>query len=611
LEGVGVTGRPALQRRPRNARGPLPRAGAKHQHAAGLERDEFDQRWGLPDTATYGETITATASDTRLSSFTFYLDGGSTTAAPQFQAFVYQWNAATKEIAGPALYASPVMTAPLGNAFSPVTIPTKGVKLTPGQQYVLFFTTSSVSQPATSSSYRYGALPNTTAYPGGQFVFQNNNTNFAALSASGWSTIAEDLAFAAILGGQLAPSLLVPSLQFGAPVNPTNVAAAIDKFSVGGGQITGGFNNLYLLSGQPLSDALTQLSGEGATGAQQGAFQIMNSFMSTMLDPYVEDRGGFGAAGGSALGYAADDHGLPASMSAYLPTTKGAPAVYEPRWNVWATTFGGVGQFNGDGATGSHDSIARAGGFAAGADYHVEPDTLLGFALAGGGTSWSVSGGLGGGTSDVFQAGAYGARQFGPAYVAGAVAFADSWASTSRTVGVAGLDTLTASFDTQSFGARLEGGYHIASPGQVTLTPYGAVQGQVFRTPAYQEGASSGSAQFALGYAGQTATQTRLELGAWADKTFAFAGGDAINVFGRAAYAHDWQSDPTLTATFLSLANASFVVNGAEESPNLALVTLGAEWRGRNGWSFLAKVDGELGKGTQTIAGTARLRYVW
>jgi outer membrane autotransporter protein len=222
-----------------------------------------------------------------------------------------------------------------------------------------------------------------------------------------------------------------------------------------------------------------------------------------------------------------------------------------------------------------------------------------------------VSGGLGGGTSDVFQAGAYGARQFGPAYVAGAVAFADSWASTSRTVGVAGLDTLTASFDTQSFGARLEGGYHIASPGQVTLTPYGAVQGQVFRTPAYQEGASSGSAQFALGYAGQTATQTRLELGAWADKTFAFAGGDAINVFGRAAYAHDWQSDPTLTATFLSLANASFVVNGAEESPNLALVTLGAEWRGRNGWSFLAKVDGELGKGTQTIAGTARLRYVW
>jgi hypothetical protein len=44
-------------------------------------------------------------------------------------------------------------------------------------------------------------------------------------------------------------------------------------------------------------------------------------------------------------------------------------------------------------------------GFAGGMDYHVAPDTILGFALAGGGTDWALAQGLGGGRSDSFQVG--------------------------------------------------------------------------------------------------------------------------------------------------------------------------------------------------------------
>jgi hypothetical protein len=36
--------------------------------------------------------------------------------------------------------------------------------------------------------------------------------------------------------------------------------------------------------------------------------------------------------------------------------------------------------------TGSNDLTARTVGGAAGLDYHLTPDTVLGFALAGGGT---------------------------------------------------------------------------------------------------------------------------------------------------------------------------------------------------------------------------------
>src|SRR5690349_2903447 len=91
---------------------------------------------------------------------------------------------------------------------------------------------------------------------------------------------------------------------------------------------------------------------------------------------------------------------------------------------------------------------------------------------------------IGGGRSDAFQAGVYGKTNFGPAYVAAALAFANHWMSTDR-YAFAG-DHLTARFNAQSFGGRIETGYRygLASVG---VTPYAAVQAQTFHTPAYNE----------------------------------------------------------------------------------------------------------------------------
>jgi outer membrane autotransporter protein len=103
----------------------------------------------------------------------------------------------------------------------------------------------------------------------------------------------------------------------------------------------------------------------------------------------------------------------------------------------------------------------------------------------------------------------------------------------------------------------------------------------------------------------------RSELGSRFDQVFAQAGGSSVDMFGRVAWAHDWQSNPNLTATFIGLPAASFVVNGAAPPTNLALVTAGAEWRSSNGWSFMAKFDSELAAGSQTYTGTARVKYAW
>ena len=281
-----------------------------------------------------------------------------------------------------------------------------------------------------------------------------------------------------------------------------------------------------------------------------------------------------------------------------------------PRWNAWGAAFGGGVWNAGVASIGSHDTSSAAGGFAAGADYHVSPDTMLGFAVAGSGAGWSLSQGLGGGRSDVFQVGVYGVHDFGPAYVAAALDASNYWTTTNRTVTLPGGGAYAANFDAQSFGARLESGYRLPLTG-FTLTPYGALQAISFQAPAYAESAAAGGPGFALNYASQSATDTRFELGAWADKTFVLADGDALKLFGRAAFVHDWQNNPAVAATFQDLTTATFVVNGARPAPNQALIAVGAEWRFAKNWTLMAKFQGEFGQGSQSYNAAARLSYAW
>jgi outer membrane autotransporter protein len=158
---------------------------------------------------------------------------------------------------------------------------------------------------------------------------------------------------------------------------------------------------------------------------------------------------------------------------------------------------------------GSHDLSARTVGVAAGLDYHLTPDTVLGFALAGGSTDWNLSQGLGSGKSDAFQAGLYGTTRWGPAYLAGAFAFTNHWMSTDR---IAVGDDLTADFNAQSYGGRLEAGYRFATL-YGAIAPYAAIQAQSFHTPSYNE-ADAIPGGFALAFPARDAHDTRSELGA-------------------------------------------------------------------------------------------------
>ena len=383
------------------------------------------------------------------------------------------------------------------------------------------------------------------------------------------------------------------------------VANAIDVFTANGGMLPLGFLNLYNLSPRDLGNALSQIQGETGTGVAQGGIQAMNSFLSLVTNPFLDNR--------------LMPNPPPPQRGLYYKAVKAAQyqAPVDPRrWSIWAAGYGGQTNLSGSASAGSHDLSARAYGFATGLDYRILPSTVVGFALGGGGTNFTVANGFGGGRSDMFQAAVYSVTRIDAAYFSAAIAYGWHQVSTDRTLTVAGLDHLTAGFNANNVGGRIEGGYRFAIPGVHALsgfgiTPYAAFQMQAFYTPSYSETAAAGSSLFALKYQTHTTNVIRTELGAWIDRSFRVDENAILSLRGRAAWAHDAWSDLNYTPSFLALPGSGWTETGAPPPRDLLLASAVAEVSFSNGISLATKFDAELSSHSQTYIGTARVRYTW
>jgi Autotransporter beta-domain len=94
------------------------------------------------------------------------------------------------------------------------------------------------------------------------------------------------------------------------------------------------------------------------------------------------------------------------------------------------------------------------------------------------------------------------------------------------------------------------------------------------------------------------------------DKSFAMPDG-IITLRGRFAWAHDFDPDRSIAATFQTLPGASFVVNGAAQARDSALTTASVEMKWVNGWSAAATFEGEFSNVTSSYAGKGVVRYAW
>ena len=150
------------------------------------------------------------------------------------------------------------------------------------------------------------------------------------------------------------------------------------------------------MSGAALGNALTQISGETATGSQQTTFDAMGLFLGLLTDPFV--------AGATAQGVGCRRGAVERLR---VPPRKSAPRAmpmpcsprrrrvtpFEQRWSAWAAGYGGSQTTDGNATFGSNTVTSSIYGTAVGADYRFSPFTIAGFALAGGGTNFSVANG--------------------------------------------------------------------------------------------------------------------------------------------------------------------------------------------------------------------------
>ncbi|WP_291608686.1 autotransporter domain-containing protein [Bradyrhizobium sp.] len=401
------------------------------------------------------------------------------------------------------------------------------------------------------------------------------------------------------------------SAKYNLNINQRNVASTLQNFWNINGTIPAAFAGLS-------PGGLTQVSGELATGTQQATFDAMNLFVGLLTDPFVIGRNG--GAGGNAgavpfadetsLAYAGRKSGAARDALAKFPTKADVARndLLDNRWSVWGAAFGGGNNTDGNAAVGSNAATVRAFGFAAGADFRISRQTLVGFAFAGGGTNFSVLA-TGSGRSDMFQAGAFIRHNAGPAYVTAAAAWAWQDVTTDRTVTAAGFEQLRAQFNANAITGRIEGGYRYVTP-WMGVTPYAAGQFTSYFLPAYAEQVLAGPGNFALNYAARDVTAGRTELGVRLDKSYAMQSA-ILTLRGRLAWAHDFFTDRSITPVFQTLPGTSFIVYGAAQPHDSALTTASAEMKWLNGWSAAGTFEGQFSDVNRSYAGKGVLRYAW
>jgi uncharacterized protein with beta-barrel porin domain len=84
-----------------------------------------------------------------------------------------------------------------------------------------------------------------------------------------------------------------------------------------------------------------------------------------------------------------------------------------------------------------------------------------------------------------------------------------------------------------------------------------------------------------------------------------------LTLRGRLAWAHDYDPDRAIGATFQTLPGASFVVNGAAQASDSVLTTASIERKWINNWSIAATFEGEFSNVTSSYAGKGVVRYAW
>lgn len=369
-------------------------------------------------------------------------------------------------------------------------------------------------------------------------------------------------------------------------------------------------NSLYTLSAPGAQAAYNQLSGEGIADSQNTNIRAGRAFNESIGDQLTIWRGQPIAA-------------APIRELADLPTGRApvlAPPLAVPHYRVWGSGFGGAFNIDGNAGLGTAREQADFFGGEAGADAEVQPGLLLGGALGGSGTDFSVTGRASSGQASGFHAAVYGAFLSGANYLQSTTSFSDFSNTTNRNVGGfgggVGIANERASFGSTEIRERVEAGDSFSRDGGfgtpvMRLTPFAALEFAQLTTNGFSEYTTNGVANvYGLQSFGHTIADVPGFVGARIDGVTTFAGYALHPVFS-VAYLHEFAPERNLTNGFLSLPGATFLVQGARVARNAAQTKLGAEATIGAHLSAFVNFDGEFSGVEQVYSGKGGLRYTW
>ena len=352
---------------------------------------------------------------------------------------------------------------------------------------------------------------------------------------------------------------------------------------------------------------LNELFGEGVTGTQQTAFGASNLFASTMMG-----QGAFWRDGGQDAKNPNDDNQSlkdgPGTLAPNAYVNSSAPRT----WRLWTAGFAGAATYDGEAARDTADLETRIAGFALGLDYQVDRTALVG--VAGGYTNSHFSVDQRRTVGDVEGAhfGLYAVKTFGRAYVAASADYAHFSNDTERSIDWVLDEQAQGDFESEQVGARAEAGWRTSLRG-VGLTPFVGFQASHLESDGFTENSQRNGGPGILGLTFRSHDQTSMSssVGLQLDSQLNLPAGRTLQPFVRIAWLHEFDPDREAEVFLTSSPAASFTVEGASASSDLAKINLGLNYQLTEHAGLFAYGEGELSGQSQSYSGNGGFRLTW
>jgi outer membrane autotransporter protein len=356
-----------------------------------------------------------------------------------------------------------------------------------------------------------------------------------------------------------------------------------------------------------------ELFGEGVTGLFQASFGAIGLFGSAMMA-----QGAFwrdGAPQDNAITPQSLKDVQAGSLKDDLAGWEGTMPGYDLRrtWRLWATGFGGTGEFDANPELGTSALDTRTLGFAAGFDYQIDPTTLLGIAGGYTNTRFSVDELRTGGSGEGGHIGVYGVKTHGRAYLAASAEYVHFDDETDRFIDWLVDEQATASFDSEGYSARFEVGYK-QPVDRFNVTPFAGMAIANLDRDGFTEDViriGGGPGGLGLTYDGVSHDSLTSSLGVQLDTRIELENGRVLTPFARIAWLHEFETERSISGFLTSSESVSFTTVGVTPAEDLAKVNAGFSLDMTDGIGVFAYFDGEFSDSSQSYTGNGGIRIAW